>query len=339
MNTTLSDHSSQSSLFNFVVYTDDARRLEYFQKIVHVVVEQYPCQVLFLLAEEKKDRDHIEVKQQGRITLIEASGKDISRIPYLFFRHLVPGIPIYLLWGQEPFSDDPILPYLEQYCTRLIYDSESCEHLFKMARKLISRKAHLHGDIIDMNWARGAGWRRVLSQTFDCSERLESLQNAKEIRIKFNSHHTMPFHHCETQSYYLQAWLGALFDWKFKESSIDGSSRKLIYSRKEQEEVIIELVAEEREELHPGAIISFECNSFHDHHYLIHRLKDNLHQVRVEITMEVTCELPFAIPLPPSSAGMVLLREILFTPPSDHYLLMMEALAQLDTPYLEEVLR
>ena len=139
--------------------------------------------------------------------VITSSFQNLKRIPFIVIPHLVPDLPIYLIWGQDPNCDSELLPAFEKFATRLIFDSECTQNMQQFSSQILKKIESIKIDFVDRNWALIGSWRKVLSTAFDPPEKMEALRLSKRIEITYNDRKTDFISQCETQSLYLQAWL------------------------------------------------------------------------------------------------------------------------------------
>jgi len=218
------EDGSRSCLFNLIVYTHEPRRTAYFEGIVKIIKTQFPCRIISITGNPQAKESYFRVKMTTEKNsdgtgfacdhiYIDATGQDLNRVYFLLMPLFVPDLPIYLLWGQDPTTEYTILPHLEYFATRLIFDAETTEDLHQFSREMLNRMATSSIQVIDMNWARIGGWKEVLAEVCDSQERLDQLAKASSITLKYNNKPSDLFTHPETQAIYLQAWLAACLNW------------------------------------------------------------------------------------------------------------------------------
>ena len=166
-----SNECVKACLFNLIVYTHDPNRVDYFKKITSLIKEQFPCRLFFIEGSTAFPRERLtlnskqkEGKERGSCNSIYiCAGEDqLLHIPFLLLPLLIPDLPIYLLWGQNPAASSIILPSLEKLASRLIFDAEESWNVQEFAANLVNKILSSPAEIIDMNWARISGWREVL---------------------------------------------------------------------------------------------------------------------------------------------------------------------------------
>lgn len=329
----------KACLFNFIIYVQDVSRIDYFRELAQTVTEKFPCRIVFIQANPKAEtgyantRISTEVHKSGGTEAIvydqidiEAGGDFLPRVPFLILPHLVPDLPVYLLWGHDPTIEDSILPHLELFATRLIFDSECTDNLPQFCSRLLNKMKKMKCDLVDMNWARFVGWRNLLAQLFDTRERSEELHNCKLITISYNHKPCSTFYHNETQALYLQSWLATQFSWNFHSVESKEGKTRFLYTSK-QRQIIVDLLPKTAEVFTPGSIISFEAATTNNHFYSLTRTPQASQQVRVEISTLEECELPYTYPIAHRTRGYAFVKEILYSPASPHYRAMLHTIA------------
>jgi glucose-6-phosphate dehydrogenase assembly protein OpcA len=210
---------ARACLFNLIFYTQKNYRAPYIQRIAQKVIEKFPSRVIFVTVDKTSKDDFLKTEvsilssSKGEFDVacdyiqIEASGSSMSRIPFVVLPHILPDLPVYLIWGEDPGQDDPLFSQFEQFANRLIFDSESTENLPRFASTLLEQQERTHSGVADLNWARIESWREMFSLAFYSKENLEQIAHSRKIAITYNSQATPFFCHTHIQAVYLQAWL------------------------------------------------------------------------------------------------------------------------------------
>ena len=213
----------RASLFNLIFYTEDGPRADYTQKIIQNVIEKFPSRVILIRASHTEgvvtkvsvlSPRGPEMDVACDLIDITVSQTECLRVPFLILPHILPDLPVYLLWGKDPSLRDPLFLELKKLATRVIFDSECSESLPEFARSALEHYNSCNADIADLNWARCESWRNVISSVFYSEEKLQDLKNAKKIEIRFNAASTSSFCHTQIQALYLQSWLTVQLEWK-----------------------------------------------------------------------------------------------------------------------------
>ena len=232
----------KACLFNLIIYTHDERRANYMREIVNSILEKFPCRIIFIQGDTNPSKDYLTAGVSNvsigkgdssfgcdQIT-INVSANKLQRIPFIVLPHIIPDMPVYLLWGRDPTAENDILPFLLQFANRLIFDSECTNNLQQFSHKMLEKIDTVKAEIMDLNWGLISGWRDVLSQTFDTHDRIHQLNFSKVIQIGFNNKKTEFCQHSVIQAIYLQGWLAAQLNWKFLSIQIADQSYRINYS-------------------------------------------------------------------------------------------------------------
>lgn len=328
---------TKACLFNLIIYSHEPRRTAYFQNIVRLIISHFPCRVIFIQTELHSQTSYLRVNvsievnpQNPGLTCdqicLEASENELHRVPFIVLPLIVTDLPIYLLWGQDPSAENIVLPRLQSLANRLIFDSEGSQNLQHFAKDLLQRKKSSKIEIVDINWARIEGWREVLNQTFDSSERLQQLSSAKSMKITYNNRPSDLFLQTQTQAIYLQAWLATQMKWSFKHLDKDGLDILLAYQTATGL-IEIRLQGQPRGNIPSEEILEIEVTDQSNFLYSITR-KDQ-EQVIVYCNTMDRCELPFTLLLPNLWSGKIFIPEVFYQPTSEQYFNMLNIIAHI----------
>lgn len=326
-------------LFNLIIYSQNIHRAAFLKEVIQAITETFPCRIMVIECDQetkiqqlKVNVEHEVVKKDGsaitcdRIN-IKCSANFLNRVPYILLPHLVPDLPVYLLWGQDPSQENEILPYLQTFASRLIFDSDSSNDLCAFCRKMLSDRhlAKLH--VTDLNWSSLTSWRKILYQVFDSEEKIQQLRTSREILIRYNSRASDVYQHTERRSIYLQGWLASQLNWKFISSSRERNRIILTYHNGVGETKII-LEGKSTDELIPGSIVGIEISTIDDYQYFLTR-KGLQPFVVAHISSKTSCALPVTFPLQHSQKAPSFIKEMLFVPCTGHYWNMLRAIEPL----------
>ncbi len=327
----------RACLFNLIVYTQNKRRADFFKSILSAVIQKFPCRILFIQYDKQSKEDFLDITvssenfDDGNTSFacdqvtIEVGGKHVERVPFLVTPHIVPDLPIYLLWGEDPTLESLVLPHFEPYASRLIFDTECTENLQEFSKKMLQKMDTLNYDIRDMNWGMTGPWRDVMAQVFNSADRIEQLRDAKSLLIEYNKVKVEHIQHCEMQSIYLQAWLAAELGWSLKNVIYDEDDIVLTY-KSETDEIEVTLRPQANENLNSGAILGIEVSDANITKYELKRI-ESLRKVVVHVSTINECLLPFTLPLPNLVNGTNFMKEIFYETTSQHYRNMLQQLA------------
>lgn len=332
----LSKVKMRACLFNLIVYDVLSERTDYVRNIIQKVVEKFPCRILFISHDPKSSFSYLKtavsvVAPNGESAIacdqidIGVAGNGAKRVPFVILPHILPDLPTYLLWTEDPCKSNPLFEPLSKQASRIIFDSECADSLSTYARKILALKRETGRDFADLNWARTEGWRDLLASTFDSSERIAELEELAFLQITYNARETEFFCHLKVQSLYLLAWLSARLKWKIKKASKNLQFQ--FDSSKQTVDASIQSALWPK--LGSGTIISVDLKTKQEHLFQCMRLPDRHHYVGIQISTPEKCELPFQYILGQTATGQSLVQEITRKGTSSHYLEMLNQLIEI----------
>lgn len=328
------ENKIRASLFNLIVYTKFSPRTDYFRKIVQKVVEKFPCRTLFISHDPDSPQPYLKTaisvvtpsEQEASIACdqidIGVAGPDLERVPFVILPHLIPDLPNYLLWAEDPSVPHPLFPPLAKLATRIIFDSESGGSLLAFANTLLDLHEKTGIDVADLNWARTEGWRDLIASTFDSKQRQELLKEITILKIVYNAYETEFFSHLKIQAMYLLAWASSRLGWKFEKAT---PSLHFAF-----QSVDAHIKSDNWEKLGPGTVISVSLHTSDGHIFDAGRIPDAYHYVKIQFSSPEQCDLPYRFVLGQTATGQSLVKEICTKGTSVHYLDMLKELKTLD---------
>jgi glucose-6-phosphate dehydrogenase assembly protein OpcA len=323
----LAKEKMRACLFNLIVFNRLSKRTDYIRDIVQKVSEKYPCRVLFITSDPDAEHSYLKtavsIVGNGNIACeyidIGVSGSCLEKVPFLLLPHIIPDLPVSLLWTEDPTLSHPLFKPLVKLANRLIFDSESADSLFEFSKVVLDLRKKEGKDTADLNWARTEGWRDLIASLFHSEERLDKIN---QIKITYNTKGSDFFCHLKVQSLYLISWLASRLNWNFKKASSN-----LEFQFGEKKAMIYEDVWEK---LGPGTVISVDIETVDGHLHKCTRIPAQYHTVNIQASSPEKCELPFQFILGRTATGQSLIKEIITKGTSEHYLNMLEELKNLD---------
>ncbi|HSX13511.1 MAG TPA: glucose-6-phosphate dehydrogenase assembly protein OpcA [Chlamydiales bacterium] len=325
------ENKTRASLFNLVVFNKLSKRTDYFRNIVEKVVEKFPCRTLFITEDPEPKNNYLKTAVSvliPNVTIacdlidIGVAGKEIEKVPFLILPHLIPDLPVYVLWTEDPSNEHFLFHPLSKLATRMIFDSESSDNLLEFAKTLLSLKDKSNFDIADLNWARTQGWRNLIASVFDTPKKFHDLADISKLKIVYNARESEFFCHLKIQAMYLLAWLSSRLDWKLV------SSTKNLQFKFEKTECSIESTFWEG--LGSGTVISVDMTTSKGDHFGACRIKERYHYVSIYNSSPNSCELPYEFVLGQTKTGQSLVSEICMKGTSSHYIDMLRELVIID---------
>lgn len=322
----------RACLFNLIVYTKMSERTDYFRTIVQHIIDKFPSRVIFITADSNSKESYLKTavsvvttgEKENTFACdnidIAVGGKDYERVPFVILPLIIPDLPAYLLWAEDPCETNPLFEKLQKFASRIIFDSESSSSLMQFANSVVQFEEKKHPNVADMNWARTEHWRDLIAATFYSANRLEKLKNAATVEIAYNKFSSEYFTHVKVQSIYVQAWLASRLEWQFKSVKEQGGKDIFIYESNGQE-VQICLAPKESKLLKPGAVMGVTITDRQKEVFCFSRNPENPTHISIEVSSEEKCELPHHFILPDSATGQSLVKEITYHATSRHFLM------------------
>lgn len=315
------ENKTRASLFNLIIYVPTGQRIKLFDSIVNNVVNKFPCRVIMISCEGKSASDKLSTAVsshtigEGQLSIyceiirIEVSGKYQERVPFLVIPNIQSDLPVYMLWTQDPLTDNPTFARLARISNRVIFDAESTANLQKYSQKLLEVEKSFHAEVGDLNWSALAPWRKLLAESYNDQEMLNHLRNTSEIKIIYNKKESPLHPHTEIEAAYLQAWIASRLGWKLK-------SHLTYLNNKEKVKITIESTLVD---LPPGAIVSLELTSKSTGGHLRCKRDPGTVQVMAQFSDKEKCHFPVCHVLTGAEEGQEIINEIFYPASAEHF--------------------
>lgn len=328
-------NKTRASLFNLIFFSRKTPRESYFREIAKNVLDKFPSRTLFITQAEEGDFLNSSVSvisaENGSSDIacdwieIAVGGSFVERIPYVLLPHILPDLPIYVIWGEDPTKSIPLFESLKKLASRIIFDSESTENLCGFASTLLNLHGNSKLHIADLNFARMQSWRELLASTFYTQQRLTQLQKAVQIQINYNAKETAFTCHPHIQALYLQGWLASQLSWKCKQSHGENGHFRFQYE-KEGSNVEIRLCPETQENIKAGTILSLDIETEDQNHFSFGCNLDMPHHVSMRFSTLEKCDIPLRYLFAKDQSGQSLVKEITHRGTSSHFLHLLDYL-------------
>lgn len=307
----------RACFFNLVIYAEKKRQDEY-QKLIESVISKFPCRVI-LISVDKVGGVYLNANVKTvavteeifcEIIEIDVGGECEKRIPFLVIPHILPDLPLHLLWSVDPSTEKTLLPSLEPYATRIIIDSTHTPNIQNYCKDVLEIIKTVQCNIGDLNWSSLRSLRSLFRSTFDTYENYLKLVNTKLLKIHYTEKN-------EVRAAYFQGWLASQLNWQFKNfERVEGNIR-LSYARPTHEIVVL-LVPEKTTDSYPeGVLTSIELESSLDKVCL--SMKREKNRVFVQYSDKDKCDLPYCTFLKGMKEGEEIIQEIFYTTGGTHY--------------------
>lgn len=326
-----SKNKIHASLFNLIIYCPKSSRVHFFQDLVRSIISKFPCRIIFVIVDEKTTDDifnvdvHAEIIPQGEMQIcceqitIEVSEKNHQRIPFIILPHLVPDLPIYLLWARGPFKDQVVLPNFLPFAKKIIFDSESVISVpifLKSVVELLNDGKHLIGDL---SWTVLRGWRKIIAAAFNSPDIFLQLKECKSINIFYNKYtQDTSQKNLELKAIYLQGWIAAQLNWHFEHIEYSEGIIHLNYQSNDNM-MSIKLIPEDYTQLPAGIVTAVEVESHHLNGHIHFKRNPDNRQIAIQQYDSQQCYLPYLVNLPQLNPGQEILDDIFDIEAGQHY--------------------
>jgi len=297
-------------LFNLIVYLHDSDRIPYYAKLIQTMREKFSCHVLLIVPEQT------EVEEaQNHYVVIKVKEDQIENLPLTIFCYLLPDIPIYLLWGQDPLDENNMLAKLQHFSHRLIFDSDTCHNLKALSHYLTLITEEHPIEVVDLNWIRISGWREAILKIFDTPAKITQLKATKKLAIYYNSLKEETYTQTHLGAYYLQLWLASRFSWELQSEEKTANEHLYHYT-----DHTVTLIAQTSPLLFPGCILGIQITSENEEQIVMQRIANDPKKIDIKTFDTEKCQLPYSFYIPIYYEGPNFLSDILFSQTSQHYL-------------------
>lgn len=326
-------NKTRACLFNLLIYSKENTREKYIQTIIQKIVQRFPCRILLFI---NKGPEHKEI--QSTISVIEISqggsqvfcdciqfdlsSNDLKQISFLTLPHLMPDLPTFSLWAEDPSKDDPYLLHFETFCSRMIFDSEVSDSLVSFSKNLLKYQVMTGINLADLNWARTESFRDLFSSLFFSGRNTKKLDLLNHLAITYNQVPSTFFCHTKIQAIYIALWIASKLQLTLKSSSND----TLIFNNKERE-VKINLIAGSHPDVTAGRILVIELDLENSEHYLFKRKDKKPNTVVIYRTEKDICEIPSEFLLDAEDSGASLVGEVFHHQTSPSFLKVLNMIA------------
>lgn len=319
-------------LFNLVVYSPVKQRSPYFHHLVEQIVSHFPSRILFIEGDAEKSEITTEYHEAQELSsrcdqiIFHVPKHQRDKVSFILLPHLLPDLPVVLLWGQDPTTEHTVLPHLIKFSNRLIFDSDCAENLQTFSQRILEQAETTLIDLIDLNWARIKGWREAFSEIFDTPARLSQITLAKQISVHYNGISNEYNRMGGIQPFYLQNWLATQLGWKPRHCERDQTTTRLTYFNGVND-LTVELNAETNPQYPSGSILGIQVNAAENHTFTL-KYQPGADQGTVHISSQEICELPFCVMISGPRLRYQFLKDLMYGRSSSQYFNMMDLLSQ-----------
>lgn len=332
----------RASLFNLIVYAHKGDKLPYFVDLVDQIVKQFPCRIIFIEEETKTTDHYLKSKIAAKLVsegdnpnivcdkiYLETSKDNTEQIHHLILQHAIIDLPIYILWGQDPTIENPLLNQIKHMATRLIFHSECSNNLQELSKKLLSNILTNQWEVADLNWINLEELRGVIKATFNSEESTEDLNKATDVILKFCGSQSEFFSHNHFQVHYMHAWLAAQLNWQFVDYK-DNTTQKTVTYKSPLEDICVKILEEKCSiEAQAGTVMHCQIKTRNKKifTFFTSSKEDMIH---IEILDEKKGNKPYTASVIKPKWAIYLAKEICYKETSAHYANTLKVLAQIN---------
>ncbi|MDA7678418.1 glucose-6-phosphate dehydrogenase assembly protein OpcA [Akkermansiaceae bacterium] len=236
--------STNASLMNFLVYTEDPSRLQENSQTIQELTRENACRAV-LIAMNRKATD---VKVESWITAhchlahgkksicseqvsFLLHGKSLGRLRNTVFAHLNSDLPL-VFWWQGEFSE-LFEERLYRLLDRLIFDSSDWADPKRGFRRLLKARSDTKGGMVtqDLSWTRSYYYRLAVARLFDDPMAHRAFPEIEKVRVKAQSKHRIA-------ALLMLAWVVTRSGWSVQYQE----TGRVILESSEGREVVVELI-------------------------------------------------------------------------------------------------
>ncbi len=331
----------RACLFNLILYSIDPVKLPYFQELVDQISKQFPCRIIVI--QEDPDGQSGSINTSLAVRLLNAgSDKQIIceeihvEIPSsiqeqsypLILPHLIPDLPIHLIWAGDPTFNHPLFKPFQELAHRLIFESECTDDLSGFCKKIQMNILNQHWEVADLNWVRSESWRKALKSIFNTEERLKELQQTERIILRFSEAGSPSASKNHFQVHYLHGWLAAQLNWEPVSFEDKGSHQTIIY-KTDSNSIEVEIHKEKEPVSKEGNTITYAQIKTRNKKIFTCSLEPKDSMIKIEILDEENPKEAYNTCLMHAKWEHTLSKEICYQETSTHYCNMLTILSQI----------
>jgi len=329
-------NSTQSYLFNLIVYSTCKARTAELKTILTRITEKFPCRIIQIEKICEPNTDEIKVSlskersgKNGQITSdiiqIFVSESQMERVPFIILPNIVADLPVYLIFGDDPTSETKLLKNMQSFSTKLIFNAAWSGSLKDFSKRMKPFLQNLKIDFMDIYWALLNGWKELLAQVFDTPLKISHLRTCKKIIINYAYEKPEDL----IEAIYLTAFIASRMGWEFKAQEIQHHHKQALCYQYRGHDINVILDPVSDAQAKAGSIINFELFAENATVYKLNSLK-NSSKVLLHISSDEKCEIPCTFALSDINRGNGFLREVFYQSPGHHYAETLEMISKVN---------
>jgi len=237
------DASTNASLMNFLVYTEDPAKLQKNSETIQELTRENACRAVLIAMDRKSTEKKVEAWITAHCHLAHGKksicceqisfllhGKSLGRLRNTVFAHLNSDLPL-VFWWQGEFSD-LFEERLYRLLNRLIFDSSTWSDPKAGFARLQEAREDTKGGMVtqDLSWTRSYFYRLAVARLFDDPLAQKNFAEMAEVKLKGHPEHRMA-------GLQLLAWVIERSNWEVK--SCEGN--EWVLNSAEGKEIKVEL--------------------------------------------------------------------------------------------------
>lgn len=268
----------RARVLNLMVYVSSPQALDEVNELLSEITSAHPCRALVMVAErDTEDRDiemlvssychSSEAEKTKHLcceqVTIRACGRFTVELPSAAGPLLVPDLPVFLWWRDQPRLGDEVFRKLGRASDRVVVDSadflEPYKDLFSLAELLQTERA-AHTGLSDLNWARLTSWRGLLANFYDVREYRAALNAINRVRIEYVPPES-DAGKIAPKALILAGWLMSRLGWRVAAEQTKATNARAVRLEKDGREILLEFQSVERLAAMRGWIARIELSS------------------------------------------------------------------------------
>ena len=274
----------RARVLNLLVYVASNEALEEVNELLSHVTGAHPCRAIVMVAEREAEDVDIEMLVSsycrsvdggktrnlcGEQVTLRARGRYSVELPSAAEPLLIPDLPIFLWWRDQPRLNDEVFRKLSHASDRVVFDSADFLEPYRdvlALSALLQKERAAHTGLSDLNWARLTSWRGLLAGFYDVREYRALLERIDRVRIEYVAPEHKP-HEIAPKALILAGWLASRLGWRVaaaaQSEEMEASARTMRVER-DGRAITLEFVSVERREAMHGWIARVELGASAD---------------------------------------------------------------------------
>lgn len=312
---------------DLMVFLHDESLLSDTQQVISELASFHPCRALVMAGDKNAPARDIELyvsafcaSQKGsdsrnlcceEITLT-AQGRFVSELPSAAVPLLVPDLPVFLWWRDQPGAEERVFSQLCLAADRVVIDSADFQDPpsdFAALGQFFKRKDDEAIALSDLNWARLTPWRSSLANFYDVGDYRAELDQITEVRIRFVAE-TAKASAVSSQALLIVGWLASRLEWRFAAATELEPPSLAFHFEKNDRLIKISLTEVKRPAMKSGRLcdIELECSAL-PATFMVSRSEDGSH-LSTHTTIDDRSYPGRLVPVGNWSAAQLLSREM-----------------------------